>query len=266
MDFESFSWPAMAGLSFLLGARHGLDADHIASIDGISRLQHSAGNIRLAGLSGLLFATGHGAVVLALALAIAVLAGAADTPVVPAWLDGVGTLISVILLSIIGAVNLRNALSPDPSPLPVSPIARRLLRLNLLRGAGSGLAIGALFALSVDTIGMAAMFAAVGIQRGGITEVALLAALFALGMMLSDSINGWIVARMIGRSNGFPRRARRGFALLLATTALAVAGLGVARLMARPLDVILDANGGWLSAGIVLAVLGGWLLARRAAD
>ncbi len=263
IDFHSLGAPAMAGLAFLLGARHGIDADHLASIDGITRLQQSLGNPRLARASGLLFSTGHGMVVLLLTLGIALFAGAADTPTVPAWLDGAGALLSVTMLSIIGTANLRSALSSDPSTLPVSPVVEHLLRVGLLRGAGSGLAIGALFALSFDTVGMAVMFAAFGVQHSGLALVALLGGLFAAGMMLSDTLNGWVVAHLIGRGDRFSQRGRRLFALVLASVALAVAGIGVTRLLSHPLDVWLEDRGLQLSAAVALMVIGGYLWSRR---
>lgn len=263
IDFLSFGAPAMAGLAFMLGARHGVDADHLASIDGISRLQISIGNPRLARASGQLFSTGHGAIVLMLALGVALFAGGADTPTVPPWLDGAGTLLSATMLSIIGTVNLRNALANDPARPPASPLVSRVLRLRLLRGAGSGLAIGALFALSFDTVGMAVMFAAFGVQHSGLGMVALLAALFAAGMMLSDAINGFVVAHLIARGDRFSLRARRLYALVLATVALAIAGVGLMRLMSHPVDAWLADRGLQSSVAVALVVIGGYLWARR---
>ncbi|MGE0312510.1 MAG: nickel transporter [Lautropia sp.] len=263
IDFHSLGAPAMAGLAFLLGARHGIDADHLASIDGISRLQYSAGNPRLARASGLLFSTGHGIVVLLLALGVALFAGAADVPTVPAWLDTAGALLSVTMLSIIGTVNLRNALSSDPARVGASPVVARMLRTRLLQGAGSGVAIGALFALSFDTVGLAVMFAAFGVQHSGLGLVALLGALFALGMMLSDTVNGWVVAHLIGRGDRFSRRAARVFALVLAAVALAIAGVGVVRLLSHPVDAWMEDRGLQASAAVALMVAGGYLWSRR---
>jgi high-affinity nickel-transport protein len=50
-------------LVFILGLRHGMDADHLAAIDGFSRLRPSRWN-------GVLFGLGHGLVVTLLALLV----------------------------------------------------------------------------------------------------------------------------------------------------------------------------------------------------
>lgn len=65
---------AAAMLARVLGARHGLDADHLAAIDGLTRWNASAGR-RVAPLCGVMFLTGHAAVIVATALALVVLAG-----------------------------------------------------------------------------------------------------------------------------------------------------------------------------------------------
>ena len=58
--------PALAAVVLLLGIRHGLDADHLATIDALTRL-HMPLRPRLARRAGALFSLGHGAVVVAVA-------------------------------------------------------------------------------------------------------------------------------------------------------------------------------------------------------
>ena len=62
MDSIPTVWAALCGLAFALGARHGFDADHLATIDGLARYS-AASRPRLARSAGLLFSLGHGAVV-----------------------------------------------------------------------------------------------------------------------------------------------------------------------------------------------------------
>lgn len=52
---------ATLALVFMLGMRHGMDADHLAAIDGFARLRPSR-------WTGVLFGLGHGLVVTVLAL------------------------------------------------------------------------------------------------------------------------------------------------------------------------------------------------------
>ncbi len=70
---------ATASLAFVLGLRHGLDADHLAAIDGLTRCHASAKN-RFAPFCGVLFSAGHAGVILFVAIALAALAGRWDPP------------------------------------------------------------------------------------------------------------------------------------------------------------------------------------------
>ena len=60
-------WSALCALVFLVGMRHGLDADHLAAIDGLTRVSARRGQAH-ARYCGALFSLGHGTVVLAIAL------------------------------------------------------------------------------------------------------------------------------------------------------------------------------------------------------
>jgi nickel/cobalt transporter (NiCoT) family protein len=62
-------WLSLIAVVFLLGLKHGLDPDHLAAIDGLTRF-NAADRPRLSRWSGLLFSAGHGAVVTAIALAV----------------------------------------------------------------------------------------------------------------------------------------------------------------------------------------------------
>lgn len=70
---------ALLAAVFLLGAQHGLDPDHLAAVDGLTR-SNSDTRPRLARWSGLLFALGHGLVVMAAAALFA-----AGTQVLASW-------------------------------------------------------------------------------------------------------------------------------------------------------------------------------------
>ena len=57
-------WLSLLILTFVLGMKHGFDADHLATIDGLTRY-NAHRNPRLARYCGTLFSLGHGAVVMA---------------------------------------------------------------------------------------------------------------------------------------------------------------------------------------------------------
>jgi high-affinity nickel-transport protein len=67
MDSLPATWTALCALAFALGAKHGFDADHLATIDGITRY-NTRENSALARLAGGPFSLGHGVVVLLVAL------------------------------------------------------------------------------------------------------------------------------------------------------------------------------------------------------
>lgn len=101
-----------------LGMRHGTDPDHLAAIDGLTRIRPAATN-------GVLFALGHGLVVILLAVGIGhVLAGRLSF--VGPW-----TLI------LIGAINLwRIARGSQQTALVKQPIVAQPFLLGMLLAAG----------------------------------------------------------------------------------------------------------------------------------
>ena len=68
-------WLALVGVVFLLGLKHGLDPDHLAAIDGLTRF-NARERPALSRWSGLLFSAGHGVVVTLVAIVVATVATA----------------------------------------------------------------------------------------------------------------------------------------------------------------------------------------------
>jgi high-affinity nickel-transport protein len=104
-----YKYAVLAGLglvSYVLGLRHAVDADHIAAIDNTTRklLQQGKRPVTV----GTWFSLGHSTVVIALTAAL-VLATRTVVDAVPAFQSGgaiVGTWISGVFLFIIGLVNV----------------------------------------------------------------------------------------------------------------------------------------------------------------
>jgi len=244
---------ALLGLVFVLGLRHGIDADHIATIDGLTRLASARGR-RLARWCGALFALGHGAAVLALVGALA-LASRQWHP--PLWVQPLGAGISIGLLVALGLANLRAAVGAAPGDV----VALRGLRGRLFDGLlGSGhplaaLGIGALFAVSFDTLGVAVMLALSGAAGGGPVQALLLGALFAGGMLLTDGSNGWWLARLLSRAGGGAPRASRLLAGVVGGVSLSVAAIGALRWAWPAADAWADASSGWLGAAVLAGLL-----------
>ena len=109
MDQLPATWTALCLLAFVLGARHGFDADHLATIDGLTRC-NSRSNPRLARAAGALFSFGHGTVVMLVALAAGMLSAGWQTP---AWLEITGVTVSILFLFGLAFINLRAVLVAD---------------------------------------------------------------------------------------------------------------------------------------------------------
>lgn len=244
-------WSALLALVFVLGLRHGIDADHIATIDGLTRLRHGR---RGAAWCGALFAWGHGSAVLLIVGALAVASGGWKPP---AWLAPLGAGVSITLLAALGLANLRAALNTAPGEV----VALRGLRGRLfarLRGGGhpaAALAVGALFAASFDTVSLAAMFALSGSAAGGPSHALLLGLAFGAGMLLTDGANGWWLAHLLRARGGAAARASRATAALVAAVSLTVAALGLARWVWPAADAWAGRIGPWLGITLLATVL-----------
>ena len=227
MDSLPHDWLALMFLVFTLGVKHGLDADHLATIDGLTRF-NAQRNPRLARWCGFLFSLGHGAVVMAVALSFGALA---QRWAVPAWMEDMGAWISIIFLTLLGIMNLIAVLSARPGQV-VLPVGLKGRFLGRLQRTGNPLliaAVGALFALSFDTLSQATLFALTGTQFGGVSHALTLGLLFMLGMILMDGLNGLWIARLLRRADRLACVASRVMGLAVGGLSLLVAGFGYAR-------------------------------------
>jgi high-affinity nickel-transport protein len=265
MDQLPATWTALCLLAFVLGTRHGFDADHLATIDGLTRC-NARTNPRLARLAGSLFSLGHGMVVMLVALAAGTLSAGWQTP---AWLEVTGATVSIVFLFGLAFVNLRAVLvaGPDAIVAPTGFKAKLLGRFLTVRRPWAVAAIGALFALSFDTISQAALFALAATRFGGVADALLVAGLFVLGMLFVDGINGVWISQMIRRADRTAVIASRLMALTVAGISMAVGLIAVAKLTLPPVDVWFEGREILVSGAVVTAVLTafavGMLAARR---
>jgi high-affinity nickel-transport protein len=239
----------LAALVFLLGLRHGLDPDHLVAIDGLTRSNRSPWN-------GLFFSLGHGVVVTLVGLAVAV---AATEWQAPGWLRDLGAWISIGVLAVLGLANLMMLLrTAGDRPVPLVGIRSRWFARRLARNSHPVFiaSIGAAFALSFDTVTHALAFSLTGAALAGWLFATLLGLIFTLGMVLTDALNGWWVAKMVRGADRRALRASRAMSLAIGILCLAIAASAAAELeLAKPL----------LSVGSIVVVILGYLLACRAA-
>ncbi len=222
-------WSSLLILTFVLGMKHGFDADHLATIDGLTRFNARA-RPRMARYCGMLFSLGHGAVVVAIALGISVIAG---QWAVPEWFGTLGSLVSIAFLVALGSLNLAAVVRAAPQEM-VQPVGLKVRLLGRMGEVSQPLlvaVVGALFALSFDTLSQAAFFALTATQFGGWQHALVLGLLFTLGMLLTDGINGLWIARLIARADQVALVASRVMGLVVSGVSLLVAGFGVAKLL-----------------------------------
>lgn len=260
-------WLSLVLLTFVLGMKHGFDADHLATIDGLTRF-NARHRPRLARWCGSLFSLGHGAVVVAIALGASAAAGQWE---VPEWFSTLGALISIGFLLALGSLNLAAVLRTAPDQL-VRPIGLKGHLLGKLTQASHPAVValvGALFALSFDTLSQAAFFALTATRFGGWEHALLLAATFLAGMLLTDGINGLWIARLIARADEVARIASRVMGLVVASLSLIVAAFGLAKLASPLVDQWSDGKELGFGLALIAVVVVGYLsaiqLARRPA-
>jgi len=252
MEHLPATWTTLCLFAFVLGTRHGLDADHLATIDGLTRY-NARGNPRLARRVGTLFSLGHGMVVMLVAIVAATLARDWQTP---PWLETTGTCVSVAFLFGLAFVNLRAVLEahPDRVVAPVGCKGRLLRRFLTVQRAWAVAAVGVLFALSFDTISQAALFALAASRFGGLGNACAVAALFIIGMLIIDGINGMWISRLVRRADRTAAIASRVIALTVAAISIAVGVLALARWFAPAVDAWTGQHALVVSSGVIATV------------
>jgi high-affinity nickel-transport protein len=193
---------ALAGLTLVLGLRHGLDADHLSCIDGLTRFNHSIGHW-VARWCGTLFSLGHSLLILVVATAIGFLARDFEPP---ALFDRIATVLVTALLLVIGTMNVANLLRAKPGEqLSVAGVRSRLLPKFVSQTSNPLMIvlIGFSFALAADTLSQAALFGLAGSaarENPGLFAT-FLGLTFMVGMVATDTIDGQLVYRMLSMAS-----------------------------------------------------------------
>ena len=267
MTMESLPahWFSLVTVVFLLGLKHGLDADHLAAIDGLTRFNAGA-RPRLSRWSGLLFSLGHGLVVTLVAVIVATVATEWKAP---EWLENTGVWISIGFLTLLGAANLAAVLRTPRGEVvrPVGLKSRLFARLTQAEHPVLVAAVGAAFALSFDTISQAVLFSVTGSHLAGWLFAAALGLVFTAGMVITDALNGLWVSRLVRSADARAAAASRVMSLGIAFVSLGIAALAAARSLLPALDERIDTWGMVPSLAvlaIVAAAYGAAMVARPA--
>jgi high-affinity nickel-transport protein len=261
MDTLPNNWLALLAVVFLLGLRHGMDADHLATIDGLTRFNANI-RPRLSRWSGFLFSFGHGLVVMVVAILVGIFS---INLAIPDWMDGFGAWMSIVFLLALGTVNFVMVLRAPPQEVvqPAGLKGRFIGRLNQASRPGLIVLIGALFAISFDTMSQAALFSLAASKMSGWVFSGTLGFTFMVGMMVTDAINGLWVSRLLRRADRRARIASRMLGLTIALLSFVVAILGITEFWSPQAASWSDANGLYFGIGVILVVLTSYVFAIR---
>ncbi len=285
-----------AVLAYSFGLRHAFDADHIASIDSVTRklMQQNKRPITI----GLHFSIGHS---LALVMFVAIIAALASSSVMEGKLNFfdntagiVSTFVSVSFLLVMAAINLTIAKSTYLTFSQVrkggtyvdedfdillnkrgffSRIFRPLFRF--VSKSWHMTFIGFLFGLGFDTATEVSLLGIAGAEAvKGLSVWVILAfpALFAAGMSLMDTTDSILMVGAYGWAFRKPIRKlyyNLTITIVSALVALVVAGIEVLRLMSEQLSLrgalwdrvhALDDNWGLIGVFIVAIFITSWFI------
>jgi len=206
---------------------------------------------------------------LAVTVAVAYAIWAAGRWTMPDWLEDLGTWISVGFLAVLGLVNLFAVLGTpaDGVVCPIGVRGRLFDRLTRTSRPAAVALVGALFALSFDTLSQAALFAVSATQLGGWAHSVALGLAFMLGMTVVDGANGLWIASLLRSADGRARIASRVLGLAVVGLSLGVAAFAVAERVSAPLAAWAAGRELAFGAGVIgvvaAASLLGIALARR---
>jgi high-affinity nickel-transport protein len=239
MNFDTASASGLA-LMFVLGLRHGFDPDHIAMIDSIAYRSLET-RPRMAPWIGTWFALGHGLTVTVIAVIFGAMAGSmANAMPLPAALGALLEWLPIALLILVGTLNLRSLM--QPAPYAAIGWKTRCVPQRL-RNSSHPLAIfliGIVFALVFDTATQAAAWGyaatvhsgavqAGAVQAGADTGIAmalLVGLVFTAGMVITDTLDGRLMVRMLrhlsGRSQAQAYRRKIGWIIVFLSYGIAL--------------------------------------------
>lgn len=198
----------------LLGLRHGADPDHLAAIDNLTR-NTARTHPSASRFVGALFASGHTLMILAIAMLIGAVG---QHGVFGPGLERAGTWLSVIILVLMAALNVRRLMAPG-NAAPVGARTQMLAPLFERHGILAALPVGFLFGLGFETSSQIGAY--VVIASGEIASALAIGAAFCAGMILTDTLDSVLISRFV--RTGRDRLATRAWLWTVTLIALGVA-------------------------------------------
>ncbi len=199
---------SLALLVFVLGLRHGLDADHLAFIDGQTRYNWRVGS-PIARWVGTLFSFGHGSIVTSVAVIVGMFM---EDFKFPDYFTTFSTWASVISLLLIGTINIINLVctQSQSGDFQLRGIKGKFIPRIVQETTNPFVIVlvGAIFALAADTVSQTSVWAIAAGNAGGYMPL-LLGLIFMIGMMTTDTIDSLVAYRMISHSSKLGQSASR---------------------------------------------------------
>ncbi|MDQ0673793.1 high-affinity nickel-transport protein [Pseudarthrobacter siccitolerans] len=266
--------------AYLLGMRHAFDVDHIAAIDCTTRKLIGEGHRPLS--VGFWFSLGHSSIVCGLCALLATgahylggMLGENTSPLRDA-LGLAGSAVSGVFLYLLAALNVlillntvadlrgaRDGRPPGPRDGAPAGLMARILRpvMRSITKPWQMYLVGLLFGLGFDTATeVALLVVAVGTAATALPwyAILILPTLFAAGMCLFDTLDGWFMNLAYGRAYSSPERRLKYNAVLTGLSAVVALTVGTAQ-MTSLAAVSLDLTGlGYAVVGLFVLV---WLAA-----
>jgi len=185
----------------------------------------------------------------------------------PEWLGALGAWISIAFLFAMAAACLYNVFRAAPGEVVRTAILPRPLgKLGQARHPLLIACVGALFALSFDTVSQAALFSAAAAAMSGWPFAALLGLIFTLGMIGADGLNGLWVSKLLARADRRALIASRVMGLSIAGLSLLVGAFGIARQFAPPVAAYSQGRELLFGVAAVVIVAASFAVALRLAD
>lgn len=250
-----------AVLAYSFGLRHGLDADHIAAIDNVTRklIQERKRPVAV----GFFFALGHSLVVVLASILVAYAAKSFTSylPQIQAYGGLASALVSTTFLLVIGLFNAllladlcrayrrsRSGVADGDSAAVTQIKGNLLARLcapvfGKIRHSWQMMPLGFLFGLGFETATEVAVFSTAAmhaVQGVDLMTILLFPALFTVGMLTVDALDGVLMVRVYGWAYVNPmRKLRYNLVLTLISTllALVIAGIGMVSLLHKYFDL-----------------------------
>jgi high-affinity nickel-transport protein len=181
--------------------------------------------------------------------------------------EDVGVWISIAFLTALGLLNLAAVLR-TPSDRVVEPVgirSRLFARLTRTSHPAAIALVGALFAISFDTLSQAALFAVTATQFGGVAQAGALGLLFVLGMTIADGANGLWIAALLRSADARALVASRVLGLAVAALSLSVAAFALAERYSEALAAWAEGRELAFSLGVLATVAIAFVLGLAAA-